>query len=69
MSSMGENEKRSKKYRKKRKKKGRKRKKKKGGPTFTGLQCSNNERFDGSGSELVYAPKGRGSLLFWLFFG
>ena len=46
----------------------RKEKGKKGGPASTGLQCSNSERFDRSGSELVYAPRGRGSLLLWLFF-
>ena len=47
----------------KRKEKGRK-----GGPAYTSLQCSNNERFNGLGSELVYALKGWGSLLLWLIF-
>ena len=37
----------------------------KGGPSSTGLQCLNNERFDGLGSDLVYAPRGRGSLILW----
>ena len=41
----------------------RKAKMRKGGPTSTSLQCSNNETFDGSGSELVCAPRGRGFLL------
>ena len=59
MSSVGENEKRNRKDRKKRKKRGRKRKEKgrKGGPAYTSLQCSNNERFNELGSELVYAQK------------
>ena len=35
----------------------------KGGPASTGLQCLNNVRFDGLGSDLVYAPRGRGSLI------
>ena len=66
MSSMGENEKRNIKDRNKRNKRERKRKEKgrKGGPASTSLQCSNNERFDRSRSELVYVPRGRDSLLF-----
>ena len=70
MSSVGENEKRNRKYGDKRKKRKRKRKEngRKGGPASIGLQCSNSERFDKSGSELVCAPRGRGSLLLWLFF-
>ena len=51
-------EKKEEEKRKKKKGKGRKR-----GPASIGLQCSNNERFDGSKSELVCAPRGRGSLL------
>ena len=39
----------------------------KGDPAPTGLQCSNNKNFDGSRSDLVCAPRGRGSLLLWLF--
>ena len=70
---VGENGKGNIKDRKKGKTRGRKRKKKKergrkGGPASTGLQCSNIERFDGSRSELVCAPRGRVSLLLWLFF-
>ena len=67
MSLVGENEKRNRKDRKKRKEKRKKRDRKrkekgrKGGPASTGLQCSNSERFDESGSELVYAPRSRGS--------
>ena len=51
-------ERRERKEKEKRKENGRK-----GGPASTGLQCSNSERFNGSGSELVCAPRGRGSLL------
>ena len=70
MSSVGENEKRNRKNSKKRKKRRRKRKEKgrKRGPASTGLQCLNSERFDGLGSEVVCAPRGRGSLILWLFF-
>ena len=74
MCSVGENEKRNRKDRKKRKEKRKKRERKrkekgrKGGPASTGLQCSNNEMFDESGSELIYAPRSKGSLLLWLFF-
>ena len=66
---MEENELRNRKDRKKRKKREIERKEegRKGGPASTGLQCSNNKRFDRSGSELVYTPRGRGSLLVWLF--
>ena len=61
------------KYRKRRKKRGIKEKEKerkgrKRGPASTSLKCSNSERFDRSGSELVCAPKGRGPLILWLFF-
>ena len=59
---VGENEKMRRKDRKRERKKGRK-----GDPAPTGLQCSNNKNFDGSRSDLVYAPRGRGSLLLWLF--
>ena len=66
---MEENERRNIKDRKKRKKREIERKEegRKGGPTSTGLQCSNNKRFNKLGSELVWAPRGRGSLLVWLF--
>ena len=70
MSSSGRRREGKEKDRKKIKKKERKRKEKgrKGGPSSTSLQCSNSKRFNRSGSELVYAPRGRGSLLLWLFF-
>ena len=42
----------------KRKEKGRK-----GDPASTSLQHSSNKTLDGSGSELVCTPRGRGSLL------
>ena len=59
---VGENERRKRKNRKKIKKRKGKRVRK-GDPASTVLQHSNNKRFDGSGSELVYAPRGRGSPL------
>ena len=56
--------------RKKRKKREGERKEKgrKGDPASTGLQHLSNKTLDGSRSELVYTPRGRGSLLLWLFF-
>ena len=67
---VGENERMRRKDRKKRNKRGGKRKEKgrKGDPASTGLQHSSKKTLDGSGSELVCAPKCRGSLLLWLFF-
>ena len=62
MSSWGRKRKGREKDRKKRKKKERK-----GGPTSTGPQCSNNKRFDGSESELIWAPRDRSYLMLWLF--
>ena len=50
-------------WRRRKKKRKKKKKKEEGGPASTGLKRSNSERFDGSGSELVYAPRGRVSLL------
>ena len=47
----------------KRKEKGRK-----GGAASIGLQCLNDERFEGSRSELVCTPRGRISLILWLSF-
>ena len=63
---MGKGGEKIEKEKEKRKKKGRK-KGRKGDPASTGLQCSNNKKFDGSRSELVCAPRGRGYLLLWLF--
>ena len=38
----------------------------KGDPASTSLQCTINEKFNGLGSKLVCAPRGRGSLILWL---
>ena len=51
------------KEREEKKERNKEKKKEKGGPTSTSLQRSNSKMFDGSGNELVCAPKGRGSLL------
>ena len=54
---------REKKEKEKEREKGRK-----GDPSSTSLQHSSNKTLDWLGSELVCAPRGRGSLLLWLFF-
>ena len=65
----GMREEREKIERRERKEKEKERKKgRKGDPASTGLQYSSNKMLDGSESELVCAPRGRGSLIRLLFF-